>query len=106
MRTIPRRLNRNDHQGDYRCLCDYCGITWMRSELVRDGSGLLRCPDETGRDAVTLDRLNAQHSLQRRPVRRKDGGGTDPTSSGDGTLPDPTLVTTLAGGVRVIGAGY
>lgn len=106
MRTIPRRLSRDRPRGDYRAMCDYCGCTWHRSDLMRDASGLLRCPDETGRDAVTLDRLNARHSMQRRPVYRKDGGSTDPTSGGDGTLPDTSLVTLLPGGVRVIGAGY
>jgi hypothetical protein len=51
--------------GERRVSCAYCGLKWMRSECVRDASGFLACPDDReGRDAVTLDRLNAQHAAR------------------------------------------
>lgn len=61
-------------------MCDYCSIMWHRSKLIRDAAGFLACPDDQkGRDIVTLNKLNAQSAMQRRPVYRHDGGGTDPT---------------------------
>jgi len=57
--------------GERRVSCDYCGSKWYRSELVRDASGHLACPDDQdGRDVATLDRINAQNAAraaQRRP---------------------------------------
>jgi hypothetical protein len=45
--------------GDYTWRCDYCGVAWRRSQLRRDGAGLLVCPDEgPGEDAVTLSEKN------------------------------------------------
>jgi len=36
-------------------MCDYCGVNWRRSKLIRDRAGYLVCPDDRGgRDAVTL----------------------------------------------------
>lgn len=41
-------------------VCDYCGVTWHRSELTLDANGMLACPDDReGRVSGTLDRLNA-----------------------------------------------
>lgn len=77
MRTIPRRYpNLPGPPGERRVFCDYCGIKWYRSELHRDASGFLACPDEgDGRDATTLDRLNARAAAaaaRPRPGRRLD----------------------------------
>jgi hypothetical protein len=59
-RTIGKRWPRSAPRGDIQSMCDYCGVMWRRSQLRRDGAGLLVCPDEgDGRDSVTLDRLNA-----------------------------------------------
>jgi hypothetical protein len=57
--------------GERRAACSYCGMTFYRSDMVRDASGHLACPDDQdGRDTATLDRLNAQHAAKagmRRP---------------------------------------
>lgn len=74
MRTIGTHWN--GEPGDYPCFCDYCGVKWRRSQLRRDGSGKLYCPDEgDGRDAVTLSKLNAAAALagRRIPSGPKDG---------------------------------
>lgn len=56
MRTSGRRIKKGERS---RALCDHCGARWDRRELVRDASGLLRCPQEgDGRDAVTLTEAN------------------------------------------------
>lgn len=73
-RTIGKRWPRNAPRGDIQSMCDYCGVMWRRSQLRRDGAGLLVCPDEgTGRDTVTLDKLNAAGA--RRVPRRFDPDG-------------------------------
>ena len=55
MRTIGRRWPRKAPKGDYVAMCDYCGVNWRRSKLIRDRAGYLVCPDDRGgRDAVTL----------------------------------------------------
>lgn len=42
-------------------MCDYCGVYWMRSRMRLDASGYYACPDDqSGRDAVTLSRQNAE----------------------------------------------
>lgn len=41
-------------------MCDVCGVEWLHSDLVRDASGILRCPDDrAGRDAVTIAEIEA-----------------------------------------------
>lgn len=57
--TIPRRIR--PRRGDYRAMCDLCGMTWMRSDLFRDEDGFLRCPDDAdGEATATLMRGNAE----------------------------------------------
>lgn len=69
--TMPRNLGPNHERGDYREACDYCGITWYRSSMRRDASGLLACPDDQdGRDKVTLDRANQRAGMQGRRAPR------------------------------------
>lgn len=56
MRTVGRRIRGGERS---RATCDYCGTRFDRRDLVRDASGLLRCPQEgDGRDAVTLNEAN------------------------------------------------
>lgn len=56
MRTVGRRIKNGQRSV---ALCDYCGARFDRRDLVRDASGLLRCPQEgDGRDAVTLNEAN------------------------------------------------
>lgn len=72
-------------RGDYRATCDYCGITWHRSRLRKDASGLLACPDEgNGRDMVTLADANA-NAAGKRPIseRKSDGRYDDGVSAGE-----------------------
>lgn len=75
-RTIGKRWPKTAPRGDYQAACDYCNVMWRRSQLRRDGAGLLVCPDEgDGRDAVTLSELNAAGAqAQRGPVSTNDGG--------------------------------
>lgn len=65
--------------GDFQSLCDYCGVQWRRSQLHRDGSGLLACPDEgRGLDTVTLSKGNAETASERRLGRYvRDGANWD-----------------------------
>lgn len=70
--TMPRRYGElPGPPGERRVACDYCGMTWYRSDLRRDPTGFLACPDDQqGRDVVTLDRANRAHlerALRRRP---------------------------------------
>lgn len=62
MRTMSRKYSPlPGPPGERRATCDYCGFKWYRSDMRRDASGLLACPDDMeGRDAVTLNRLNSQ----------------------------------------------
>jgi len=69
-RTIPRQWPKDAPYGDYRAICDYCGVMWRRSQLVRDGAGLLVGPDcRDGRDVVTKtkQRSLALQQLKQRP---------------------------------------
>lgn len=76
MRTIPGRLPSDAPLGDRRAICSYCGVAWMRSQLRKDGSGNLVCPDEgDGLDKTTLARANARDALtiKRHTVHNPDG---------------------------------
>lgn len=74
MRTIPRNIALPLPRGERRVTCDYCGAKWMRSDCIRDASGFLACPDDQeGRDAVTLDRLNAASASSIDAVPRGTG---------------------------------
>lgn len=73
MRTIGRKYPGRFANGDYRAECAYCGIAWLRSRLTRDRTGLLRCPDEHGRDAVTLAEANAAAATATVPRQRPPG---------------------------------
>lgn len=60
--------------GDFACLCDYCGVRYRRSQLVRKPNGLLACTgagtfnDASERDAVTLAELEAENATRNRPI--------------------------------------
>jgi hypothetical protein len=63
-------------RGERRIICDYCGMTWYRSSMVKDPSGYWACPDDQdGRDGVTLNRLNQQAAMATRPPANR--GPTD-----------------------------
>jgi hypothetical protein len=54
MRTSGRRIRNGERE---RAECSYCGAVYDRRDLVREASGLLRCPTEgNGRDVVELTR--------------------------------------------------
>lgn len=62
MRTIGRHWPRDAPRGDYEAKCSYCGVLYRRSQLVRDGAGLLVCPEEgPGLDVVTLTQESADN---------------------------------------------
>ena len=68
MKTIPRKLSANHVKGDRRARCDYCGVMWMRSKLVKKEGGLLACPDDVkGMDEVELSRRNTEDAPKGRP---------------------------------------
>ena len=67
MRTIGRKRSHKSPPGDSVRLCSYCGIPWYRSQLVRDASGNLACPDDQpGRDVETLNEGNLEWYASRR----------------------------------------
>lgn len=73
-RTLGRHAARRRSLGDYRTVCDECGADELRSKLTRLPTGLLVHPSEAPRrDSLTLDRLNANATVPRRPQMR-DGG--------------------------------
>lgn len=79
MRTIGRHWSKKAPRGDFQAICDYCGVQWRRSQLVRDRAGLLACPDDQrGKDAVTLSQENALAAGEPRgPMMIRDGGNYD-----------------------------
>ena len=84
MRTIGRKRPAKSPPGDTVRICSYCGAAWYRSQLVRDRSGNLACPDDQrGRDAVTLTEGN----LEWLATRRMPGSSGMPT---DGTVDSPS----------------
>lgn len=75
MRTIKRR---GAQYGDFRAKCGYCGVMWMRSEMVRDAAAILACPDDqAGKDLVTLARENAAGTMELRERPQRDGADRD-----------------------------
>jgi hypothetical protein len=66
MRTFGYKRYDRLAPSDCAALCGYCGAQFYRSELRRDGAGVLACHSDYGRDTVTLARLNAEDSASRR----------------------------------------
>lgn len=57
-------------------MCSYCGVQWRRSQLRRDASQNLACPDcAPGLDVVSLSEGNARlmRSQQPKVVGPNDG---------------------------------
>lgn len=53
---------------DRQAICSYCGVQWRRSQLTRDASGNLACPDDaSGLDVVSLSEGNARMMRSQRP---------------------------------------
>jgi hypothetical protein len=76
MRTIGKRLPAG-HGPDRCAICSYCGVQWLRSQLRRDASGNLACPDDApGLDVVSLSEGNARlmRSQGPRSIGPNDGG--------------------------------
>lgn len=62
---------------DRQALCSYCGVQWRRSQLHRDRSENLACPDcAPGLDVVSLSEGNAElmRSQGPREIGPVDGG--------------------------------
>lgn len=92
MKTIGRHWSKKAPRGDFQAMCDYCGVQWRRSELRRDRSGMLACPDDVrGKDGVTLSEENALAAAQPRgPMAIRDGGNYD--DSGQNYLRHPLSI--------------
>ena len=72
MRTISHHRPTNAPKNDTRSRCDYCGVTFYRSQLRRDRAGMLACERDFGGDVVTLSEANALDAQRYpgvRPVR-------------------------------------
>jgi len=78
-RTIGRHWPSSAPRGDYVVLCDYCGVRYRRSQLVRKGNGRLACSgpgtldDADGRDEVELSEMTGRGTA-RYPGTPQDGG--------------------------------
>lgn len=84
--TIRQKRSSKSPPGDVIRCCSYCGIPWYRSQLVRDASGNLACPDDQrGRDVVTLDEENLAWAASRRndPAAGMPSDGTAVAKSTD-----------------------
>lgn len=91
MRTVGKRWPATAPRGDHQALCEICGVQWRRSQLRRDGDGLLVCPDEgKGRAEGELNLANAQAAKGIRRVR--PSAGRVDTDTGADT---PTHRTTI-----------
>lgn len=77
MRTIGHKIRDKASQGGFPAMCA-CGIMWPRNQLRRSADGQLRCPLEKGRDAVELDRANAQGALGHDEVNHWGDAGETP----------------------------
>lgn len=89
MRTIGRRFPEGIGP-DRVALCSYCGVQYRRSQLTRDASQNLACPDcAPGLDIVSLTEGNARLMRSRQPktVGPADGNFDEFTSP-----PDPGFV--------------
>lgn len=76
-RTIPRHRPKTSPPGDYQCLCDYCGVQYLRSQLSRDGAGRLHCDcSNSNGDVVTLARIQAGRAERPRWVPPMRDTGT------------------------------
>lgn len=75
-RTVSRRRPSSSPRGDTQAICSYCGVRWLRSQLRMDRAGKLACPDERGRDVVTLTEGNAALGERRPPVEPPPGSGS------------------------------
>ncbi len=83
--TIGRHWPRSAPKGDYQAICGHCGAAWRRSQLFRDGAGLLTCPDEgEGLDVNTVTEMNA---AMNEPWMRSEHDAQGPLLSTD-TAPD------------------
>jgi hypothetical protein len=78
-------------------MCSYCGVQWRRSQLTRDESGNLVCPDEgSGKDELELSRGNAEGAAgYRQPVDGDEGGAMDQDITQPGEV--IPLATTIGG---------
>jgi len=79
LRTIGTRWPRSAPLYDHQASCAYCGVPWRRSQLRKDRSGLLSCPDEgDGLTALECDleaARNARDGIPRPPPQ--DGANVD-----------------------------
>lgn len=91
MRTIGRKRDPRSPRGDVERLCGYCGVAYLRSELRRDASGILACPDELpGLDVVTLSEGNAELASQKRMGNFE--APSDGSIDSRNTVPSPGFV--------------
>lgn len=84
MRTIGKRYPRNRPHGDYPAVDDYTGAVYYRSDMERDGAGLLRKKRaRRERDRVTLAELEAMHASEIHHEPPPNDGNAAPIGTDD-----------------------
>lgn len=52
--------------------CSYCGVMWLRTDMVRNADGYLACPDDReGRTAIEIDAQRASDASEVSVIRGK-----------------------------------
>lgn len=80
-KTIPGKIDASWPRGTYRTECAYCSAARMRHEMRKNESGLLQCTECTGREAVQLDRMNAQHAANQVRTTKPQDSGANPLAA-------------------------
>lgn len=89
MRTIGRKWPVGIGP-DRQATCSYCGVQWLRSQLRRDASGNLACPDDApGLDVVSLSEGNARLMRSQAP---RYAGPDDGAYDDFACPPDPGFI--------------
>jgi hypothetical protein len=77
-----RGIGEGADPGDTSAQCHYCNGWFLRSELYRDESGLLKCDEHDGREPIELDRDNTEAAKE--TLLRGTGEGSNyPTITND-----------------------
>lgn len=91
MQTIGRKWPKA-WRGQSTGHCSYCGVRWPSGKLRKDRSGNWACPDETGKDVVTLMEENAAGAASIRPLRETSETGA-PYFATDADVATPQRTT-------------
>jgi hypothetical protein len=93
-----QHVGANADRGDWASRCDYCNRPCLRSELIRDRQGLLRCDEHDGREPMELDEANAQSAKDIVVTGPNDGGRYTTVSTAGAVSLETYMATISAGG--------